>query len=35
MKDVDGDLIGFELLHYRTAERSTGLAVETVISTTE
>ena len=35
MKDVDGNLIGFELLHYRTAERSTGLAVETVISTAE
>ena len=35
MKDVDGHLIGFELLHYRTDERSTGLVVETVISTAE
>jgi hypothetical protein len=35
IKDVQGHLIGFELLHYRTTEKSTGLAVETVISTAE
>jgi hypothetical protein len=35
MKDSDGNVIGFEVLHYRTAEKPTGLAVETVISTAE
>ncbi|MBI5527358.1 MAG: DUF2283 domain-containing protein [Deltaproteobacteria bacterium] len=33
MKDVNGKVIGFELLHYETAGAETGLAVETVIHT--
>jgi hypothetical protein len=35
MKDIDGHTIGFELLHYRTGEKTTGLAVETIISTAD
>ena len=31
MKDTQGRVIGFELLHYRPAQPSTGLSVETVI----
>ena len=31
MKDIEGRVIGFELLHYRGA--GTGLAVETVVGT--
>ena len=33
MKDASGRVIGFELLHYRPAEPSTGLSVETVVQT--
>ncbi len=33
MKDAAGRVIGFELLHYRPAEMSTGLSVETVVQT--
>ena len=33
MKDATGRVIGFEVLHYRPAEPSTSLAVETVIQT--
>lgn len=32
MKDANGRVIGFELLHYHPAEGSVGLAVETVVS---
>ena len=31
MKDARGRVIGFELLHYRPADATTGLAVETVV----
>lgn len=31
MKDTAGRVIGFELLHYRPADATQGLAVETVI----
>ncbi len=31
MKDVEGRVIGFELLHYRPASTEPGLAVETVV----
>ena len=31
MKDAGGRVIGFELLHYRPAQATTGLAVETVV----
>jgi len=31
MKDADGRVIGFELLHYEPTDRTTGLAVETVV----
>ena len=33
MKDATGRVIGFEVLHYRPAQPSTSLAVETVIQT--
>jgi len=33
MKDVNGRVIGFELLHYRPAQSSPGLSVETVVQT--
>ncbi len=33
IKDIDGHVIGFELLHYRRAEQANGLAVETVVRT--
>jgi hypothetical protein len=33
MKDASGRVIGFELLHYRPVEPSTGLTVETVVQT--
>lgn len=33
MKDATGRVIGFELLHYRPAQASPGLSVETVIQT--
>jgi hypothetical protein len=33
MKDEDGRVIGFELLHYRPVGSTTGLAVETVVQT--
>jgi len=33
MKDAAGRVIGFELLHYRPVQPSTGLSVETVIQT--
>ena len=33
MKDVNGRVIGFELLHYRPAQASPGLSVETVVQT--
>jgi hypothetical protein len=33
MKDATGRVIGFELLHYRPAQSSPGLSVETVIQT--
>jgi uncharacterized protein YuzE len=31
MKDANGRVIGFEFLHYRPADATQGLAVETVI----
>lgn len=31
MKDAGGQVIGFELLHYRPAQVVAGLAVETVV----
>ncbi len=31
MKDANGRVIGFELLHYRPADSTTGLAVETIV----
>ncbi len=31
MKDAEGKVIGFELLHYHPAEGTVGLAVETVV----
>lgn len=31
MKDKNGRVIGFELLHYRPSSTETGLAVETVV----
>jgi hypothetical protein len=31
MKDANGRVIGFELLHYRPVDAELGLAVETVI----
>ncbi len=33
MKDGQGRVIGFELLHYRPANAEAGLAVETVVRT--
>lgn len=33
MKDADGRVIGFELLHYRPSEPTNDLAVETVVHT--
>jgi hypothetical protein len=33
IKDLDGRVIGFELLHYRPAESTKGLTVETVVRT--
>ncbi len=35
MKDSAGQVIGFEVLHYRPATSPTGLAVETVIHAQE
>ena len=34
MKDVEGRVIGFELLHYHPKSMEPGLAVETVVRTT-
>ncbi len=31
MKNAEGRIIGFELLHYHSAKGATGLAVETVV----
>jgi hypothetical protein len=31
IKDAEGKVIGFELLHYQPADRTAGLAVETVM----
>ena len=31
MKDASGRVIGFEVLHYRPADATLGLAVETVV----
>lgn len=31
MKDASGRVIGFEILHYRPADATLGLAVETVV----
>jgi len=31
IKDAAGKVIGFELLHYQPADRTAGLAVETVV----
>ncbi len=31
MKNAEGRIIGFELLHYRPAKGATGLSVETVV----
>jgi hypothetical protein len=31
IKDADGKVIGFELLHYRPADLTAGLTVETVV----
>jgi hypothetical protein len=31
IKDADGKVIGFELLHYKLADRTAGLTVETVV----
>jgi hypothetical protein len=31
IKDADGEVIGFELLHYRPADLTAGLPVETVV----
>jgi hypothetical protein len=31
MKDVDGRVIGFELLHYRPSGTGAGLVVETIV----
>lgn len=33
MKDANGRVIGFELLHYHPTEAMAGLAVETVVRT--
>lgn len=33
MKDANGRVIGFEMLHYRPADAAPGLAVETVVHT--
>ena len=33
IKDTDGHVIGFELLHYCRAEKTNGLAVEAVVRT--
>jgi hypothetical protein len=33
MKDSNGRVIGFELLHYRPQEPTAGLSVETVVRT--
>lgn len=33
MKDADGRIIGFELLHYQPVQDSPGLSVETVVQT--
>jgi len=33
MKDNTGRVIGFELLHYRPASTTAGLAVETIVQT--
>lgn len=33
IKDTDGHVIGFELLHYRQTEETNGLTVETVLRT--
>ena len=33
MKDIDGKVIGFELLHYFPAGRETAVSVETVVRT--
>jgi len=35
MKDSDGRIIGFELLHYRPADSTTGLAVDSASGTHE
>ncbi|MCA9770889.1 MAG: DUF2283 domain-containing protein [Myxococcales bacterium] len=35
MKDVDGRVIGFELLHFRAADAEPGISVETVVRTPE
>lgn len=31
MKDAEGHVIGFELLHYHPSEGETGLSVETIV----
>ena len=31
MKDADGKVIGFELLHYQPADRTESLVVETIV----
>lgn len=33
MKDADGRVIGFELLHYHPRQAAPGLSVETVVQT--
>ncbi|MER3422884.1 MAG: DUF2283 domain-containing protein [Nitrospiraceae bacterium] len=33
MKDATGKVIGFEMLHYRPADETAGLAVETIVRT--
>lgn len=35
MKDAEGKVIGFELLHYQRSESQGGLSVETVVQTGE
>jgi hypothetical protein len=35
MKDADGRIIGFEMLHYKTLTDQKGLSVETIVVSTE
>ena len=35
MKDADGRIIGFEMLHYKPLKDQKGLSVETIVVSTE